>query len=102
MLNLKEIIATSKKLFSVNFGADDFAASFGVNRSNDDKELDFARKLFAFTCSACGVHSSDSPNVLFKNLDFLKKEVEYLKSIGFKGKFAIHPVSFFFQILRLK
>ncbi|CDW74511.1 citrate lyase subunit beta [Stylonychia lemnae] len=73
------------------FGADDFTADFQVYRSDSDKELDFARKLFALTCHAFGIISIDTPYVQFKNLEGLKVELEYLKSIGMKAKFAIHP-----------
>ena len=33
----------------------------------------------------------DTPYVFFKNPEGLKNELKYLKSIGMKGKFAIHP-----------
>jgi citrate lyase subunit beta / citryl-CoA lyase len=62
-----------------------------VDRSDNDKELDFVRKFFALTCHAYGVISIDTPYVHWKNLDGLKNELGYLKSIGMKAKFAIHP-----------
>jgi citrate lyase subunit beta/citryl-CoA lyase len=94
MVNMKEIFSLGRKrIIAAAFGADDFTADFEVARSDDDKELDFVRKLFALTCHAYGVVSIDTPYVHFKNIDGLKKELEYLKSIGMKAKFAIHPVS---------
>ena len=49
------------------------------------------RKLFALHCHAFGIISIDTPYVQYKNIEGLKGELEYLKSIGFKAKFAIHP-----------
>lgn len=92
---MKEIFAKGKKrIIAAAFGADDFTADFEVYRSDDDKELDFARKLFALHCHAFGIVSIDTPYVHFKNPQGLKEELKYLKSIGIKAKFAIHPVRY--------
>jgi len=91
---MKEIFTIGKnRIIAAAFGADDFTADFDVYRSDDDKELDFARKLFALTCHAFGIVSIDTPYVHYKNPEGLKNELIYLKSIGIKAKFAIHPVS---------
>ena len=59
-------------MIAAAFGADDFTADFDVYRSDDDKELDFARKLFAVTCHAFGIVSIDTPYVQYKNPEGLK------------------------------
>lgn len=93
MVNMKEIFTVGRRrVIAAAFGADDFTADFEVYRSDEDKELDFVRKLFALTCHAFGIVSIDTPYVHFKNIDGLKSELAYLKSIGIKAKFAIHPV----------
>lgn len=76
------------------FGADDFTADFEVHRTEGDAELDFARKYFAICCHARKVISIDTPYVKFKDIVGLQNELEYLKKIGMKAKFAIHPVSY--------
>jgi citrate lyase beta subunit len=44
------------------------------------------------TCAAFnGIVSIDTPYVHYKNQEGLKEELKYLKSIGIKAKFAIHP-----------
>ena len=63
----------------------------GVHRSDDDRELDFARKMFAMNCIAYGVLPIDTPYVHYKNPEGLRNELDYLKGIGMKAKFAIHP-----------
>lgn len=87
--------AGKKRIIAATLGADDFTADFEVYRSDDDKEIDFARKLFALNCHAYGIVSIDTPYVHFKDMEGLKKELMYLKSIGMKAKFAIHPVFIF-------
>lgn len=97
---MKEIFTAGKdRIIAATFGADDFTADYDIFRSDDDKELDYVRKLFALTCRAYGITSIDTPNIHFKNPDILKKELVYLKSIGMKAKFAIHPVTFHRSIL---
>mmetsp|Transcript_3455 Transcript_3455/g.5870 ORF Transcript_3455/g.5870 Transcript_3455/m.5870 type:complete len:232 (-) Transcript_3455:32-727(-) len=81
----------SKRIVAAAFGGDDFTADFGVSRSDDDFELDFARKLFALTCHAFNVVSIDTPYVQYKDTEGLRTELSYLKKIGMKAKFAIHP-----------
>lgn len=48
--------------------------------------------MFALHCAAHKVISIDTPYVHFKNPEGLKQELEYLKTIGIKAKFAIHPL----------
>lgn len=78
-INMKEIFTFDKNQFNgkgriiaAAFGADDFTADIGVHRSDNDQELDFARKLFALTCAAFdGIVSIDTPYVHFKNQEGL-------------------------------
>jgi citrate lyase subunit beta/citryl-CoA lyase len=73
---MKEIfIAGKRRIIAAAFGADDFTADFDVYRSDDDKELDFARKMFALTCHAFGVVSIDTPYIHFRNPEGLRKEL---------------------------
>lgn len=97
MVNARDIFKADRegrqRVIAAAFGADDFTADFEIDRSDNDKELDFVRKLFALNCHAYGVVSIDTPYVHFKNLPGLREELVFLKSIGMKAKFAIHPVS---------
>lgn len=61
------------------------------DNGGDRVELDYARRVFAVTCHAFGIISIDTPFVNFKNMVGFKEELTYLKSIGIKGKLAIHP-----------
>ena len=69
LCNMQAIFSADKKrrIIAAAFGADDFTADYGVFRSDDDKEIEFARKLFAVTCHAYGITSIDTPYVHYKN-----------------------------------
>jgi len=96
LVDLKEILTAGRSRFiAAAFGADDFTADFEIHRSDDDAELDFARKYFSLCCHARKVISIDTPYVRFKDIEGLKRELIYLKSIGMQAKFAIHPVCHF-------
>ena len=83
LVDIKEILSAGKERFiAAAFGADDFTADFEVHRSDDDNELDFARKYFSLCCHARKVVSIDTPYVRYKDIEGLTKELEYLKSIG--------------------
>ena len=89
---LKELLDVIKNRVDIaGFGGDDFSHDILVKRSEEDFELDFARKLFALTCLAYNVIPIDTPYVHYKNHEGLKRELAYIKRIGFKAKFAIHP-----------
>ena len=96
---MQQIFATDKqdpsksRIVAAAFGGDDFTADFGVYRSDDDRELDFARKQFALVCHAYGITSIDTPYVHFKNIAGLEAQLAYLNEIGMKAKFAIHPTN---------
>jgi citrate lyase subunit beta/citryl-CoA lyase len=93
LADIKEILSAGKTRFiAAAFGADDFTADFEVHRTDSGQELDFARKYFSLCCHARRVISIDTPYVKYKDLEGLKTELDYLKSIGMQAKFAIHPV----------
>ena len=92
-VNMKEIFTAGKdRLVAGVFGADDFLTDMGIERKHNIEELDFFRKKLALHCQAHNIVSVDTPYVQFKNPEGLKIELEYLKSIGIKAKFAIHPL----------
>lgn len=52
-----------KRIIAAVYGADDFALDFAISRTQGDLEIDFARKMFALTCSAFNITSIDPPFV---------------------------------------
>ncbi len=47
--------------------------------------------MLAVAARAANILSLDTPFVNFKDPEMLRKECKAVKSIGFKGKFGIHP-----------
>lgn len=84
-----------QRTIAVCFGADDYANDLGFTRNTKDqaieKELEYARNVIAVSAKASSIPSIDTPNVNFKNPSNLEIESRHVKSMGFKGKFAIHP-----------
>ena len=80
-----------KRIVAAAFGADDFTADFEVDRKADDSNIAHIKQQFALACHAYQVISIDTPYVRYKDLEGLRKEVLWLKSVGMKAKFAIHP-----------
>eukprot|EP01080_Neovahlkampfia_damariscottae_P003559 gene3559-6294_t len=94
LTNIAEICSSHKeRTIGLCFGADDFANDMGITRntSSYEENLEFARNQISIYARAHNLVSIDTPNVNFKNLDSLIEESTRVKSIGFKGKFAIHP-----------
>lgn len=82
------------RVVAVAFGADDYAEDLGFTRDTSnpvEQELFFARSELAVAATAAGILSLDTPNVNFKNEEGLVAECKAVRSMGFKGKFAIHP-----------
>ena len=73
------------------FGAEDYTNDMAINRRSDDSEILFARHSVAIAAKSANLLSLDTPYFEFKNHEGLKADVETARSIGFTGKFAIHP-----------
>ena len=92
-INMNDIFTAGKsRIIAGAFGADDFLTDMGIERQHNFEELDFYRRHFVMNCEAHNLVSIDTPYVQFKNPEGLKQELAYLKSIGMKAKFAIHPL----------
>ncbi|XP_065054200.1 citramalyl-CoA lyase, mitochondrial-like [Rhopilema esculentum] len=73
------------------FGSDDFLASLGGTRTEDARELIFARQSFVTHCKAFGLQAIDMVHINFKDLESLKRHAEEGAKMGFTGKQLIHP-----------
>lgn len=93
LLNFKEILQNDidRRIVGAAFGAEDFCNDFQLERTEELKELDIARNLFAMTAHAFNIFPFDTPYVEFKNREGLLKDIKHAKSLGLKGKYAIHP-----------
>jgi citrate lyase subunit beta/citryl-CoA lyase len=91
VLRCEEIALASTRLAGIAMGAYDYAADLGVNRRNDGRELEYGRRVVVHCCAAYGLQAIDSPYADFRDEPGLVAETEYIQTIGFKGKYVIHP-----------
>lgn len=92
ILNAHQILSSDARIKAAAFGAEDFTNDMGIERNEDDREILFPRSQIAIAARAAGVLALDTPFFGFRDPDNLKIDSEQSKAIGFKGKFAIHPL----------
>lgn len=86
-----DICAASPRIVAVAFGAEDFTHDMGIERTQDQRNVEFARNQMVIAARAAGVLALDVPFFSFKDHDALQADATAAKQLGFKGKFAIHP-----------
>ena len=90
LLNLNETI--SKKLIniiSIGLGNYDYCSVMGMKHTLDN--LYYARQVIVNTAKAYGLEAIDIVNIEFNNKKLFCEEVLNGFSMGFDGKFLIHP-----------
>lgn len=78
-------------LDGVVFGSDDFCADIGATRTNEAKELSFARQYVVTVAKAFKLQAIDLVYIDYKDLAGLKVQSEEGVGMGFTGKQVIHP-----------
>jgi citrate lyase subunit beta/citryl-CoA lyase len=91
IVNVAQICRASERIVAVAFGGEDFTNDMGVERLEDESQISYARQALCVAARAAHVLALDTPFFKLRNLDGLRDNALKAKSIGFKGKFAIHP-----------
>jgi len=99
MLTVEEIAHSSPRLEAIIFGPFDYAASQGVDTRAIGDNLDlypgdiwhYVRNKIVIAARAAGIDAIDGPFIDFKNLDGFRRECVRTHTLGFSGKWAIHP-----------
>lgn len=99
MINVEEIARSSPRLETLIFGQFDYAASQGVDSKVIGGDLDiypgdlwhYARNKIVIAARAAGIDAVDGPYIDFKNPDGYRRECIRSNTLGFVGKWAIHP-----------
>jgi citrate lyase subunit beta/citryl-CoA lyase len=91
IVNAYEICASSERIIAVAFGAEDFTNDMGIERTDDDSEIAYARSAVCIAAQAADVAALDTPYFGFRDADGLQRDANTARKQGFKGKFAIHP-----------
>jgi citrate lyase subunit beta/citryl-CoA lyase len=91
IVNCDAICRASERIVAVAFGGEDFTNDMGVERLEDESQIAYARQKLCVTARASHVLALDTPYFKLRDVDGLKASSLRAKSIGFKGRFAIHP-----------
>lgn len=79
------------KFEALVFGSDDFLVSLGATRTQDVKELIYARQSVVVHAKAYGLQAIDMVYINFKDPEGLKAQAEEGAQFGYTGKQIIHP-----------
>ncbi len=91
VLNAQNILSCSPRIIAAAFGAEDFTVDMDVERTESGTEIFFPRAMTAMASIAVGITPLDVVYTNFRDGDGLQKDIDVGKSLGYKGKFAIHP-----------
>lgn len=92
ILNALEMAGASERIIGISFGAEDYTASLGVDRTKEGSELLFARNMIANVASMYGIVATDAVWADINDTDGFIKEIKEVKALGFNSKSCIHPL----------
>lgn len=91
ILRAGDIATADAPVAALLFGAEDFTASLGVERTTDGEELLFARGQIALAAAAVKADAIDAVFTDLNDEDGLRRDCRRARNLGFNGKMAIHP-----------
>jgi len=91
VMNAVEIAAASTRIVALCFGAEDFTADLGVQRTVEGKESLVARSLIVLAAKAAGVQAMDTVSSDVQDMEGLVASTKEAIALGFDGKGVIHP-----------
>lgn len=91
LLDARQIAGASSRIIGMLFGAEDYTAEMGIERTEGGEEIYVARCVFAMACHSAGIEAYDTPFTNIKDLEALKRDAVAAKAVGMTGKAAIHP-----------
>ena len=91
LVNIHEIVCASPRIQAVIFGAEDYAASVGAQRTASGHEVAYARGAVVAHAAACDIQAIDMVYVNFRDPEGLAVEAVQGAQMGFSGKQIIHP-----------
>ena len=89
--NALAIAGASPRLQGMLFGAEDFTADMGIQRTPGGEEIAVARSLHAMAAKAAGIEAYDTPYPHVRDPEGLLRDTLQGKQTGMTGKAAIHP-----------
>lgn len=90
-LHAHEIGTASDRVVALCFGAEDFTADIGVERTREGQESFVARSLIVLGAKAAGVQAIDTVFSDVSDEEGLVANTREAMAMGFEGKGVIHP-----------
>ena len=91
IVNAYEIAAASKRMMGIALGAEDYCANLKTQRTPGGDELRLARETIVVAARAAGIDALDTVYSNLDDMETFRKEVEFIKTLGFDGKSIINP-----------
>lgn len=91
VMHAYEICRASDRTVAVNFGAEDYTADLGVERTREGKEHLFARQMIVTAAKACGIMALDTVYSDIEDVEGLIAATQESMALGFDGRGIIHP-----------
>ena len=91
VLNAYAIATSTKRIFGLAFGAEDYTASMGIARTNSGEDLMHPRMMIVMAAKAAGIQAIDTVFSDVNDMEALRKETELVKRLGYTGKCMVNP-----------
>jgi citrate lyase subunit beta / citryl-CoA lyase len=92
LLRVGEIAAASPRLEALILGYADLAASLGrAPGPSPPESWLFAQETALVAARAAGLQMIDGPYLAIRDLDGLRVRAQHVRTLGFDGKWAVHP-----------
>lgn len=91
IVNAYDIATASKRMMGIALGAEDYCANLKTQRSQNGDELRLARETIVVAARAAGIDALDTVYSNLNDMDTFRREVEFIKTLGFDGKSVINP-----------
>lgn len=91
VINAYDIATSSPRMMGIALGAEDYCANLKTQRSKTGDELRLARETIVVAARAAGIDALDTVFSNLNDMETFRKEVEYIKALGFDGKSIINP-----------
>jgi len=91
ILNAADMAGASDRVIGISFGAEDYTASLGIDRTKEGSELLFARNMIVNVASMYGITATDTVWSDIHDSEGFIDEVKRIKAMGFNSKSCIHP-----------
>ncbi len=89
LLNIAKIAENTDRLIGIGFGGEDYSAS--INAEKIENVFLYPRNSIIIAAKAYKLLAFDTVYLNYKDNDGFKQELIMNKSLGFDGKFLIHP-----------